>query len=99
MAHDYRRIIVAPILNEKALDLKDHYNVYTFKVMKNANKIMIREAVERLFNVTVIAVNTMIVKGKIKRQGRYEGKRPDWKKAMVKLSVDQTIEAFNIGGS
>ncbi len=98
MSNDYRKVIIEPIFSEKALIAKDENNVYTFKVAKNANKILIKTAVEKLFKVEVEKVNTVNVKGKLKRQGRYEGKRPDWKKAYVKVKEGQTIEAFNITG-
>lgn len=99
MTIDYRKIILEPILNEKALIIKEEGNVYTFKVQKTANKIQIKNAVEKLFNVKVLKVNTLIRKGKVRRQGRYVGMTSDWKRAMVKLAGGQTIEAFNVGGS
>lgn len=67
-------------------------NKYVFEVEKKANKAQIKKAVEVLFDVNVETVNTMIVKGKKKRMGRYVGYRPDWKKAIVKISEGQTID-------
>lgn len=90
-AHD---IIIRPIISEKSMDqLAD--KKYTFEVAKGANKIEIKKAVEEIFNVKVVSVTTSVVKGKIKRMGATSGKRPDWKKATVKLSQDsKTIEFF-----
>ena len=70
-------------------------NKYTFKTDKKANKIEIKRAVEEIFNVKVVDVKTMIVKGKVKRMGRYQGKRPDWKKAIVTLQAGDKIEIFD----
>ena len=69
-------------------------NKYSFAVAKDANKIEIKNAVEKLFNVTVLSVNTRTIQGKIKRQGRYEGKRPDVKKAIVTLKAGDQIKVF-----
>jgi large subunit ribosomal protein L23 len=65
-----------------------------FEVRKDANKMQIREAVEKLFNVTVLDVRTQIVRGKEKRIGRFIGRRPHWKKAIVTLKAGETIEFF-----
>ena len=70
-------------------------NKYTFVVDLRATKPQIREAVERAFNVEVEKVNTMRVRGKVRRMGRYEGKRPDWKKAIVTVKDGQSIELFD----
>ena len=86
-------IILAPIITEKSMGGLQE-NKYTFKVAKNANKIEIAKAVEELFNVKVAKVNTISVKGKQKRMGRSVGYRPDWKKAIVTLEGDKTIEFF-----
>jgi large subunit ribosomal protein L23 len=67
---------------------------YFFEVAREANKIEIKRAVEAVFNVKVDSVQTMQVRGKDKRQGRYSGRRNDWKKAIVKLKPDQKIELF-----
>ena len=69
-------------------------NEYTFEVERDANKIEIKRAVESIFNVKVADVRTMQMRGKLKRQGRYAGRRNDWKKAIVKLLPDQKIELF-----
>ncbi len=87
-------IIIKPIVSEKSMDqLADRK--YTFKVALNANKIEIRKAVEQIFGVKVEKVTTSRVRGKMKRMGVHTGKRPDWKKATVKLTADsKTIEFF-----
>ncbi len=88
-----RDILIRPLITEKATDLmKD--NKYTFVVPLTANKIEIRQAVEQVFKVKVLDVNTIRVFGKMKRMGKHEGKRPDYKKAIVKLAPGQTIEFF-----
>ena len=72
------------------------YKKYTFKVAKDANKIEIAKAVEELFDVKVAKVNTISVRGKLRRQGRYEGYTASWKKAIVTLTEDsKTIEFFD----
>ncbi|MGN1062620.1 MAG: 50S ribosomal protein L23 [Candidatus Scatosoma sp.] len=88
-------IIIKPVLTEKGYDgIADKR--YTFYVKKTANKIEIRNAVEKLFGVQVAAVNTMNCKGKLKRMGRNEGYTPDRKKAIVTLKKDsKPIEFFN----
>ena len=89
-------IIKAPIVTEKTMDLKEKYNKYTFKVAKSANKIEIKNAVEEIFKVKVINVNTVNVLPKRKRVGRYEGFTPAYKKAIVQLAKDDKIDSFEI---
>jgi large subunit ribosomal protein L23 len=87
-------IIERPLLTEKSMDMS-HSGKYTFRVAKDANKIEIREAVNKIFNVSVVKVNTLNVKGKKKRVGRFpQGKTSDWKKAIVTLKTGQTITMF-----
>ena len=88
-------IILKPVLTEKGYDgIAD--KKYTFIVKKSANKIEIRNAVEKLFGVKVAEVNTLNCKGKLKRMGRNEGYTPDHKKAIVTLKEDsKPIEFFN----
>ena len=87
-------IILKPIITEDSIErLAD--GKYTFKVAKNATKVEIAKAVEKLFDVEVAKVNTISVKGKQKRMGRYAGFRPDWKKAIVTLKGEKTIEFFD----
>lgn len=90
-AHD---IIIKPIITEDSIDRLQN-NKYTFKVAKDANKIEIKNAVEEIFDVKVSKVNTISVKGKEKRMGRFTGYRPDWKKAIVTLEGEKTIEFFD----
>ncbi|MBE7048774.1 MAG: 50S ribosomal protein L23 [Ruminococcaceae bacterium] len=91
-AHD---IIIKPIISEQSMDqISD--KKYTFEVKKSANKIEIKKAVEEIFGVKVESVNTLNMLGKMKRMGRTEGRRPSWKKAIVKLTADsKTIEFFD----
>lgn len=87
-------IIRRPIITEKSMsDMAD--KKYTFIVDIRANKYMIKNAVEEIFKVKVEKVNTIKMMGKIKRMGKYEGRRPGYKKAIVKLTPDsKTIEFF-----
>lgn len=86
-------IIIRPVITEKSMGLMDD-NKYTFIVDPKANKIEIKQAIQELFNVKVEKVYTMMVRGKKKRQGRFEGKTPDRKKAIVKLRPGDKIEIF-----
>lgn len=91
-AHD---IIIRPIISEQSMaQIADRK--YTFVVAKSANKIEIKKAVEEIFGVNVEKVTTINMPGKIKRMGRYEGRRAAWKKAVVKLTEgSKTIEFFD----
>ncbi|MFW6386537.1 MAG: 50S ribosomal protein L23 [Bacillota bacterium] len=91
---DSRDIIISPVISEKSMTLMEDNNTYTFEVARGANKVQIRNAVEEIFNVKVEKVNTMNIRGKNRRLGRNEGKRPDWKKAMVRLAAGDQIEIF-----
>ena len=87
-------VILTPVITEKSMD-DAASRKYTFKVAKTANKTEIKNAVEAAFGVTVEKVNTANYDGKIKRQGRYEGRTPGYKKAIVTLSAtSKTIEFF-----
>lgn len=88
-----RDILVRPLITEKTTMLMQE-GKYAFVVAKTANKIEIAKAVETVFKVKVLAVNTVNVMGKTKRMGRHEGKRPDYKKAIVKLAPGERIEFF-----
>ncbi|MBP1765409.1 MAG: Ribosomal protein [Firmicutes bacterium] len=90
---DFHDILIRPLITEKATDFMQE-DKYTFVVPLKANKVEIRQAVEHVFKVKVLAVNTIRVMGKTKRMGRTEGKRPDYKKAIVKLAPGQRIEFF-----
>lgn len=91
---DPRKIIKTSLVSEKSTNLRTDQNKYIFEVDTKANKLEIKKAVEELFKVKVDEVTTMIVYGKPKRMGRFEGKRSDWKKAIVKLNKGETIEFF-----
>ncbi|AFG35488.1 MULTISPECIES: 50S ribosomal protein L23 [Fervidobacterium] len=96
MRKDYSDIIIRPIISEKSMNLRAERE-YVFEVDKNANKKEIKEAVEKLFNVKVERVNTLIVKPKPKRDLRRgymarEGHTKEWKKAIVKLAEGYTIK-------
>jgi len=88
---DITGIIKRPIITEKTTKLKDHSS-YVFEVHPSANKQQIARAVETLFKVSVRSVRTAIVKGKVRRTGKFSGVRPDWKKAYVRLEKGQTIK-------
>lgn len=91
MMSNYRDIIKAPIITEKSTDLAKN-NVIVFSVDVKANKTQIKQAIEKVFNVKVDSVNTINVKPKKKRVGRYTGKTVKVKKAIVKLSEGSSIE-------
>lgn len=91
---DIYQIIKEPHITEKANLQKEGYNQVSFKVSRRANKIEIKHAVEVLFKTKVSDVKTMNVRGKSRRVGKSAGKRPDWKKAVVKLATNQSIEFF-----
>lgn len=90
----FHSVIRSPSITEKNTTLRSDHNKYVFEVKRESNKKEIKMAVESLFNVKVESVNTMIVKGKRKRMGRFSGYRPNWKKAIVKLAEGQTIDKF-----
>ena len=92
MMNNYRDIIKAPIITEKSSDLAQNKNTFVFSVDVNANKTQIIQAIEKIFNVKVESVNTINVKPKKKRVGRYVGKTNRMKKAIVKLSEGSSIE-------
>ena len=92
MMSNYRDIIKAPIITEKSSDLAQNKNTFVFSVDVNANKTQIKQAIEKIFNVKVESVNTINVKPKKKRVGRYVGKTKRMKKAIVKLSEGSSIE-------
>ena len=88
----YYRIIKKPLMTEKSTFFQDEQNKYYFLVAPTANKVQIREAVERLFDVKVVAVNTMLRQGKLKRVGAHTGRGSDWKRAIVTLREGDRIE-------
>lgn len=83
--------ILAPQITEKATFIADKYNQVAFKVIKNATKDQVKQAIELMFKVEVTAVNLLNMKGKTKRRGNNYGKRADWKKAYVSLKPGQEI--------
>ena len=90
---DARDILIRPLITEKSTQLMEE-GKYVFVVAKKANKIEIAKAVAAIFKVKVADVNTVNVSGKVKRMGRFVGKRSDYKKAIVKLAQGETIEFF-----
>jgi large subunit ribosomal protein L23 len=90
----YHSIIKYPSITEKNTTLRTDQNKYVFEVALDADKTEIKEAVQKLFNVDVVAVNTLVMKGKKKRTGRSTGYRSDRKKAIVKIKAGQNIEKF-----
>ena len=88
-------ILKRPITTEKSGILLDYYDQYIFEVDRRANKLQIKEAVEKIFDVNVISVNTMIMPAKRGRFGRRQTvRKPAWKKAVVKLAPGQEIQFF-----
>ena len=87
-------IVLRPLITEKGNLLKMAANQYLFQVAGEANKIQIKNAVEEIWEVHVTNVRTIHMRGKKKRMGRFEGRRPDWKKAVVTLKQGETIELF-----
>ena len=91
---DVYKVIKEPHITEKGSLQKEMNNQISFKADRRANKIEIRRAVETLFNVKVLSVRSMNIQGKKRRLGRTSGKRPDWKKVIVKLAPGENIEFF-----
>ena len=89
-------IILAPVVSEKSYDLIEKNNTYTFEVDPRSNKEQIREAVETVFGVKVLRVNTMNRKGKRKRTGYKIGRRRDVKRAIVTLAEGDSIDLFGV---
>ena len=93
---DPRDVIIQPVVSEKSYDLIERTNTYTFVVDRRARKEEIGRAVEVLFDVRVLSVNTLNRKGKRKRTRSTVGKRADSKRAMVTLPIGQTVDIFGI---
>ncbi len=87
-------VLIEALTTEKATNMKEASNQYVFRVKRSANRIDIARAVEKVFKVKVRSVKTMVMHGKIKRLGRFEGRRSDWKKAVVRLTEGDTIDLF-----
>ncbi|MDD4776406.1 MAG: 50S ribosomal protein L23 [Syntrophomonas sp.] len=90
---DYRDIIIKPVVTEKSMNLLAD-NKYTFIVDRRSNKTEIKNAIESIFKVKVDKVSTLIVKGKPKRLGKFEGRKPDRKKAIISLKPGHKIKLF-----
>lgn len=88
--------VFAPVITEKSTKLIQSSNTYTFKVDKGLNKIEIKKAIEAIFDVNVLRVNTMNVKPTFKRVGQHEGFTKGYKKAMVTIAEGQSIDAFTV---
>ena len=88
-------VIRRPLITEKSTELRDDRNIVAFEVHRDANKIQVKKAVEERFGVKVAEVRVANMHGKMRRQGRYFGRRPDWKKAYVRLAEgEKPIEFF-----
>lgn len=92
----YYDTIKAPMITEQSMKLIESENKYTFKVDKKANKVEIKKAVEAIFSVDVLSVNTINTKPKFKRTGKYEGYTQAFKKAIVEVADGQKIDAFTV---
>jgi len=90
------QIIKRPLITEKTSMVREGGNVVAFEVARDANKIEIKQAVEKAFDVKVEGVNTVLVAGKVKRVGRNFGKRSNWKKAYVTLAEGNEIDLFGV---
>lgn len=88
---ELRQVVIRPIFTERSAFVQQHQNTYVFEVGDSVNKLQVKDAIEKLFNVNVLDVRTVRVRGKIKRFGRYYGKRSNWKKAYVKLKEGDSI--------
>jgi large subunit ribosomal protein L23 len=88
------QIIVRPLVTEKSSDLTERNNQYSFEVADHANKIEIKKAIEMVFGVRVAGVRTQVVRGNLRRVGQYYGRRPGWKKAIVTLHPDDSIDLY-----
>ena len=91
---DSYQVLKRPLVTEKGTKQKEQSNQIAFEVDRLANKILVRNAVENIFKVKVLGVKVINVKGKERRIGRNVGKKPDWKKAIVRIAPGETIEFF-----
>ena len=90
---DYQ-VIVRPLVTEQGMHFANVRSAYPFEVARSANKVQIKQAIEKLYNVKVAKVRTANRKGKLRRRGRHFGKTADWKKAIVYLEPDYHIDLF-----
>jgi len=91
-----RDIIFSPVVSEKSYDLIEDNNTYTFEIDPRVNKTEVKRAIETIFGVKVVRVNTLNLKGKLKRTGYVMGKRPDRKRALVTLADGDEIDIFGV---
>jgi len=91
---DFYQIIKKPMITEKGTKQKEQANQYIFEIDRAANKVMVRNAVEKIFKVKVLSVAVMNMRGKRVRSGKNIGKKSDWKKAIVRLAPGEKIEFF-----
>ena len=91
---DHYQVIKRPLITEKGMRSYEEHNTVVFQVDRKANKLLIKQAIEVLFQVKVLEVNTLNVRGKKKRVRMREGRKPDWKKAYVTLREGDTITFF-----
>lgn len=89
-------ILVRPLVTEKTTSQLNGPNDYAFEVTVSANKIQIKEAIEAFYGVTVADVRTAIVRGKVKRHGRFFGKRKNWKKAYIRLADGDSLNIYEV---
>jgi large subunit ribosomal protein L23 len=94
MKIEMHRVLVQPLLTEKITGLREKTNTVGFVVHPEANRVQVKQAVEALLKVKVAKVNLMNVRGKVKRLGRFSGKRSDWKKAFVTLKEGEKLEMY-----
>jgi large subunit ribosomal protein L23 len=94
MRPDQHQIVLHPVLTEKSTTLREAHHKVAFAVHPSANKIDVKAAVEKMLNVKVVDVNMMKVRGKIKRLGRFAGRKPNWKKAIVTLKPGEKLDIF-----
>ncbi|MDK2744936.1 MAG: 50S ribosomal protein L23 [Nitrospira sp. BO4] len=94
MKIDMHRILIQPLLTEKITGLREKSNTVGFVVHPDANRVQVKQAVEALLKVKVDKVNLMNVRGKVKRLGRFSGRRSDWKKAFVTLKEGEKLEMY-----
>ena len=96
-AERMHQILLRPVISEKSTNAAEANRQVVFEVLENATKAEVREAVEKLFDVSVIAVQVLNVRGKIKRFGKTPGKRNNWKKAYVRLAVGDVLDFLGSG--
>lgn len=94
MSKDPYDILVKPLLTEKITSLREGKNVVAFVVRRDANRVEVKRAVEKALSVKVARVNVINVMGKNKRLGRFVGKRPDWKKAIITLKEGEKLDLY-----